>query len=55
MDGNPDVHAKTIRETLARQQRVIVNAYFKDCQTLAQRHVAERKPHEWSPRAVEAN
>ena len=37
MDGNPDVHAKTIRETLARQQRVIINAYFKDCQTLAQR------------------
>jgi phosphoenolpyruvate carboxylase len=37
MDGTPDVHAKTIRETLARQQRVIVNAYFKDCQTLAQR------------------
>lgn len=37
MDGNPDVHAKTIRETLARQQRVIVNAYFKDCQTLSQR------------------
>ena len=37
MDGNPDVHAKTIRETLARQQRVIVNAYYKDCQTLAQR------------------
>jgi phosphoenolpyruvate carboxylase len=37
MDGNPDVHAKTIRETLARQQRVIVNAYFKECQTLAAR------------------
>jgi phosphoenolpyruvate carboxylase len=37
MDGNPDVHAKTIRETLARQQRVVVNAYFKDCQKLAQR------------------
>jgi len=37
MDGNPDVHAKTIRETLARQQRVIINAYFKDCQTLSQR------------------
>jgi len=37
MDGNPDVHAKSIRETLARQQRVIVNAYFKDCQTLASR------------------
>ncbi len=37
MDGNPDVHAKTIRETLARQQRVIVNTYFNECQTLAQR------------------
>ncbi|MBV9912464.1 MAG: phosphoenolpyruvate carboxylase, partial [Sinobacteraceae bacterium] len=37
LDGNPDVHAKSVRETLARQQRVIVNAYFKDCQTLAQR------------------
>lgn len=37
MDGNPDVHAKTIRETLARQQQVIVNAYFTECQALAQR------------------
>ena len=37
MDGNPDVHAKTIRETLARQQQVIVNSYFEECSTLAQR------------------
>jgi phosphoenolpyruvate carboxylase len=37
MDGNPDVHAKTIRETLARQQQVIINTYFEECQTLAQR------------------
>ena len=37
MDGNPDVHAKSIRETLARQQQVIVNAYFQECQELAQR------------------
>jgi len=36
MDGNPDVHAKSIRETLARQQQVIVNAYFGECQALAQ-------------------
>jgi len=36
MDGNPDVHAKTIRETLARQHQVIVNAYFRECGTLAQ-------------------
>ena len=37
MDGNPDVHAKTIRETLARQQQVILNGYFEDCRTLSQR------------------
>ncbi len=36
MDGNPDVNAKTIRETLARQHQVIVNAYFGECQHLAQ-------------------
>jgi phosphoenolpyruvate carboxylase len=37
MDGHPDVHAKTIRETLARQQQVIINTYFAECQMLAQR------------------
>lgn len=36
MDGSPDVHAKSIRETLARQQRVIVNAYHLECLDLAQ-------------------
>ncbi len=37
MDGNPDVHAKTIRETLARQQQVILNTYFEECRRLAER------------------
>ncbi|HJS91744.1 MAG TPA: phosphoenolpyruvate carboxylase [Steroidobacteraceae bacterium] len=37
MDGNPDVHAKTIRETFARQQLVILNSYFEDCRRLSQR------------------
>jgi len=37
MDGNPDVHAKSIREALARQQQVIVNRYFEECQSIAQR------------------
>jgi phosphoenolpyruvate carboxylase len=37
MDGNPDIHSKTIRETLARQQQIIVNAYFTEVQALAQR------------------
>jgi phosphoenolpyruvate carboxylase len=36
MDGNPDVHAKTIRETIARHQQIIVNQYFLDCQGLAE-------------------
>jgi phosphoenolpyruvate carboxylase len=37
MDGNPDVHAKTIRETLARQHQLIVQRYLAECQELAQR------------------
>ncbi len=37
MDGNPDVHGKTIRETLARQQQVIINAYYEECTSLALR------------------
>ena len=36
MDGAADVHAKSIRETLARQQQVIVSKYFDECQALAQ-------------------
>lgn len=35
MDGNPDVHAKTIRETLARQHQLIVSTYFDDVLQLA--------------------
>lgn len=37
MDGAPDVHAKTIRETLQRQQLVIVNAYYLEVQRLGER------------------
>ena len=36
-DGNPDVHAKTIRESLARQQQVLVKRYFAECEALSQR------------------
>jgi phosphoenolpyruvate carboxylase len=36
MDGLPDVHAKSIRDTLARQQRVIINNYFEECQGLSE-------------------
>ncbi|HSC08047.1 MAG TPA: phosphoenolpyruvate carboxylase [Steroidobacteraceae bacterium] len=35
MDGNPDVHAKTIRETLARHQQLILSTYFNEAQGLA--------------------
>lgn len=36
MDGNPDVHAKTVRETVARHRQVIVNNYFLECKALAE-------------------
>lgn len=36
MDGNPDVHGKTIRETLHRHQQVIVSTYFMECGQLAE-------------------
>lgn len=35
MDGNPDVHAKTIRETLQRHQQVIISTYYEECLALA--------------------
>lgn len=37
MDGKPDVHAKTIRETLQRHQRVIISTYFEECLRLAEK------------------
>jgi len=36
MERSADVHAKAIRETLARQQQVIVNEYFTECRQLSQ-------------------
>ncbi len=34
MDGHPDVHAKTIRESCARHNALIVNSYFLEAQAL---------------------
>ncbi len=31
MDGNPNVNAKTIRSTLARQRSLILDLYFREC------------------------
>src|SRR5580692_7596587 len=36
MDGNADVHGKTIRETLHRHQQLIVSTYFTECGQLAE-------------------
>src|ERR1700723_1412064 len=36
MDGNPDVHGKTIRETLHRHRQVSVSTYFAECGQLAE-------------------
>ncbi len=35
MDGNTEVHAKTIRETLHRQQQRIISTYFDECRVLS--------------------
>ncbi len=35
MDGNPNVNAKTIRETLARQRALVLDLYFNECASLS--------------------
>ncbi len=35
MDGNSEVHAKAIRESLHRQHQRIISAYFQECRALA--------------------
>ncbi|MEE8238117.1 MAG: phosphoenolpyruvate carboxylase, partial [Gammaproteobacteria bacterium] len=35
MDGNPNVTAKSIRESLARQRSLILDMYYNECVTLA--------------------
>ncbi|MGB5334685.1 MAG: phosphoenolpyruvate carboxylase [Woeseiaceae bacterium] len=35
MDGNPNVNAKTIRATLARQRSLVLDLYYKECATLS--------------------
>ncbi|MGB5492558.1 MAG: phosphoenolpyruvate carboxylase, partial [Woeseiaceae bacterium] len=35
MDGNPNVNAKTIRATLARQRSLVLDLYYKECATVA--------------------
>jgi phosphoenolpyruvate carboxylase len=35
MDGNPNVNAKTIRSTLARQRSLVLDRYFTECAGLA--------------------
>jgi len=37
MDGNPNVNAKTIRATLARQRALILDLYYKECAKLAEK------------------
>jgi len=35
MDGNPNVNAKTIRATLARQRSLVLDLYYKECASIA--------------------
>ncbi|HSG65939.1 MAG TPA: phosphoenolpyruvate carboxylase, partial [Gammaproteobacteria bacterium] len=36
MDGNPNVTAKSIRESLARQRSLVLDRYYHECQRLAE-------------------
>ena len=36
MDGNADIHGKTVRETLHRHRQVIVSTYYRECVQLAE-------------------
>jgi phosphoenolpyruvate carboxylase len=40
MDGNPNVTAKSIRETLGRQRALVLDLYYHECQDLA-RHLSQ--------------
>lgn len=40
MDGNPNVTAKTIRDTLARHRAVVLDLYYQECRELA-RHLSQ--------------
>jgi phosphoenolpyruvate carboxylase len=35
MDGNPDVTAKSIRQTLARQRTLVLDLYYRECHEIA--------------------
>jgi phosphoenolpyruvate carboxylase len=35
MDGNPNVNAKTIRSTLARQRSLVLDLYYRECGSLS--------------------
>ncbi len=37
MDGNPEVNAKSVRNTLARQRGLILNLYYQECASLARK------------------
>ncbi|NNF39963.1 MAG: phosphoenolpyruvate carboxylase [Woeseiaceae bacterium] len=37
MDGNPNVSAKTIRSTLARQRALVLNLYYNECGAIAEK------------------
>lgn len=52
MDGLPDVHAKTIRESCARHHALIVNRYFLEAQRLAEKLSQSERRTPGIPRAV---
>ncbi|MDG2376778.1 MAG: phosphoenolpyruvate carboxylase [Woeseiaceae bacterium] len=37
MDGNPNVNAKTIRSTMARQRSLILDLYYRECASISEK------------------
>ncbi|MEL6869799.1 MAG: phosphoenolpyruvate carboxylase [Pseudomonadota bacterium] len=53
MDGNPNVGAKTVRNTLSRQRNLILDLYFRECAAVAGKLSQCRGRVDFDPRVQE--
>lgn len=54
MDGNPNVGAKTIRNTLSRQRNLILDLYYRECASVAGKLSQCRERVDFDPRIEES-
>ena len=53
MDGNPNVNAKTIRSTLARQRSLILDLYYRECAAISSKLSQTTSRVDIDPRILE--